>query len=64
MRIVGLIILGLMLLGNLIRLPMVIIAMNTDSNSRPAYLGSVLLWTVAFTALIAFAFVRLLKKTN
>ncbi len=66
MRIFGLIILGLMLLGNLIRLPMLIMALNSDSASqyRPGYLTSVLMGTIGFTALIAFLFVRLLRKTE
>ena len=66
MRIVGLILLGLMLFNGLFRTVSITIALVSGrfANAAPGYGPSLLLSTIAITAIVAFFFLRLLKKTD
>ncbi len=66
MRIVGLILLGLLLLNGGINIIMnlVVLIAGTSQSAPTGYLFGRLMGSVAVTAILAFFFVKLLKKND
>ncbi len=66
MRIAGLIVLGLLLLNGITQIIMNISILVSGEvvNAPPGYMASRLMSSIAITALIAFFFFKLLKKTD